>query len=55
MQQRRKEQKKKTKITEPAKRRTIFDLVEELGPSNIDPKADLVKLYYEEKGKKYGF
>ena len=42
-------------VTKPAKRRTIIDLVEELGPVNIDPKADLKELYYQEKAKKYGF
>jgi hypothetical protein len=42
-------------ITKPVKRRTIIDLMEELGPSNIDPKADLKELYYKERAKKYGF
>ncbi|HZX59700.1 MAG TPA: hypothetical protein VFE54_13280 [Mucilaginibacter sp.] len=48
MQQRKKQQDKKTKIAEPAKRRTIFDMVNELGPSNIDPNADLKELYYQD-------
>ena len=43
------------KLTSPVKRKTIFDMVKEFGPSNIDPKADLIDLYYQEKGKKYGF
>jgi len=37
------------KITQPMlKRKTIFDMIEELGPSNIDPKADLKELYYQD-------
>ena len=44
-----------TRKFESLKRRTIIDLVEELGPSNIDPKVDLKELYYQEKAKKYGF
>ena len=44
------------KITKPViKRKTIFDMIKELGPSNIDPKADLKELYYQERAKKYGF
>jgi hypothetical protein len=43
------------KITQPVKRKTIVDMIEELGPSNIDPKADLIELYYQERAKKYGF
>lgn len=43
------------KITQPVKRKTIIDMIEELGPSNIDPKADLKELYYQERAKKYGF
>ncbi|MBS1529488.1 MAG: hypothetical protein JSU01_04200 [Bacteroidetes bacterium] len=35
-------------VTKPTKRRTIIDMVEELGPSNIDPKADLKELYYQD-------
>jgi hypothetical protein len=35
-------------VTKPVRRRTIIDLVEELGPSNIDPKADLKELYYQD-------
>ncbi|TFF40781.1 DUF6364 family protein [Mucilaginibacter psychrotolerans] len=36
-------------ITKPAKQVTFMDLVEELGPHNIDPKADLKELYYQDK------
>lgn len=43
------------KITKPIKRKTIFDMIEELGPGNVDPKADLKELYYQERAKKYGF
>lgn len=42
-------------VTRPVKRKTIIDMVEELGPSNIDSKADLKELYYQEQAKKYGF
>ena len=43
------------KITKPVKRKTIFDMIEELKPADIDPKADLKELYYQERAKKYGF
>ncbi|MBS1504165.1 MAG: hypothetical protein JST32_19000 [Bacteroidetes bacterium] len=43
------------KITRPVKRRTIIDMIEEFGPSTIDPKADLKELYYQERAEKYGF
>jgi hypothetical protein len=33
---------------EPKKRRTIIDIVGELGSHNIDPKADLMELYYQD-------
>ena len=36
-------------ITPPVKGKTIFDIIENLGPSNIDPKADLKELYYQNK------
>ena len=42
-------------ITKPVKRKTIIDMVEELSPADIDPKADLTELYYQERAKKYGF
>ena len=42
-------------VTKPVKRKTIIDMVEELSPTNIDPKADLKELYYQEQAKKYGF
>jgi hypothetical protein len=32
----------------PMKRKTIIDFVKELGPNNIDPKADLKELYYQD-------
>ena len=36
-------------ITKPVvKRKTIFDMVKEFGPSSIDPKADLKELYYQD-------
>ena len=37
---------------ESMKPKTILDFVKELEPCNIDPKADLIELYYQEKGKK---
>ncbi|HTK20426.1 MAG TPA: DUF6364 family protein [Mucilaginibacter sp.] len=42
-------------VSKPAKRKTIINLLEELDPSNIDPKADLKELYYQDQAKKYGF
>ena len=42
-------------ITKPVKRKTIIDMVEELSPADIDSKADLTELYYQERAKKYGF
>ncbi|HVW12864.1 MAG TPA: DUF6364 family protein [Mucilaginibacter sp.] len=42
-------------LTSVSKRRTIVDMMEEFGPSTIDPKADLKELYYQERAKKYGF
>ncbi|MBD1392961.1 DUF6364 family protein [Mucilaginibacter glaciei] len=36
-------------LTKPAKRETFMDMVEKLGPHNIDPKADLKELYYQNK------
>ena len=41
-------------VTKPVRRKTIIDIVEELDPANIDPKADLKELYYQEQAKKYG-
>ena len=35
-------------VTRPVKRKSIIDMVEELGPSNIDPKVDLKELYYQD-------
>jgi hypothetical protein len=42
-------------VTRSVKRKTIIDMVEELQPGNIDPKADLKELFYQEQAKKYGF
>ncbi|MEO6851108.1 MAG: DUF6364 family protein [Mucilaginibacter sp.] len=42
-------------VTKPIKRKTIIDMVKELSPADIDPKADLKELYYQERAKKYGF
>ncbi len=42
-------------ITKPEKQKTIIDLVEELGPTGLEPNVDLKELYYQEKAKKYGF
>lgn len=36
------------KIIRPIERKTIIDIIEELGPSNIDPKANLKELYYQD-------
>lgn len=36
-------------VTKPAKRKTFIDLVKELGSHNIDLKADLKELYYQDK------
>jgi hypothetical protein len=41
-------------ITRPAKRANILDLVEKLDAPNIDPKADLKELFYQDQAKKYG-
>jgi antitoxin component of RelBE/YafQ-DinJ toxin-antitoxin module len=43
------------KITRPIKRKTIIDMVEDLKPADIDLKANLKELYYQERAKKYGF
>ena len=42
-------------IAKPEKQKTIIDLVEELGPTGLDPHIDLKELYYQEKAEKYGF
>lgn len=36
-------------VTKPVKRKTFVDIVKELGDHNIDPKADLKELYYQDK------
>ena len=43
------------KITKPAKRKSILDLVEKLEKPDIPHDADLKELYYKENAKKYGF
>lgn len=43
------------KITKPAKRKSILDLVEKLEKPDIPQDADLKELYYKENAKKYGF
>lgn len=35
-------------VTKPIKRKTFADIVKELGAHNIDPKADLKELYYQD-------
>ena len=42
-------------ITKPAKRKNIINLVEKLEKPEIDSKADLKELYYQDQSKKYGF
>jgi hypothetical protein len=36
-------------VTKPLKRKTFADLVKELGKHDIDPKADLKELYYQDQ------
>ena len=43
------------KVAQPAKRKTIIDLLELLETPRLDPKKDLKKDFYEDQGKKYGF
>lgn len=43
------------KITKPAKRKSILELVEKLEKPDIPQDADLKELYYKENAKKYGF
>jgi hypothetical protein len=43
-------------LVRPTKRRNILELIDELPPPKVPlPKGDLVKLYYEDRKKKYGF
>ena len=44
-----------TRKLKSLKRGTTVNFVEKLGPSSVDPKADLKKLYYEENAEKNGF
>ncbi len=41
-------------IAKPTRRKNIISLVEKLEKPNIDAKADLKELFYEEQSKKYG-
>ena len=36
-------------VTKPIKRKNFIDLIKELGSHDIDPKADLKELYYQDK------
>lgn len=36
-------------VTKPVKKETFMNMVEKLGPHNIDTKADLKDLYYQDK------
>ncbi len=36
-------------IITPVKKKTFMDIVDALGPHNIDPDADLKELYYQDK------
>ncbi len=37
------------------KKESIFEIIEKLPKSNIDPNIDLKEQYYKDKAKKYGF
>lgn len=43
------------KVTRPAQRKSILDLVDQLKKPSLDSKADLKELFYKEQGEKYGF
>ena len=43
------------KLSRPASRKNILDLVEKLEKPSIAPDADLKELYYKEHGGRYGF
>jgi len=43
------------RITKPAKRKNIINLVEKLEKPKINSKTDLKELYYQDQSKKYGF
>jgi hypothetical protein len=36
-------------VTKPVKKKSFMDLVDKLPPHDIDPKADLKELYYQDK------
>ena len=43
------------RITKPAKRKNIINMIEKLEKPKIDSKADLKELFYQDQAKKYGF
>ncbi len=43
------------KVSRPAKKKNIIQLVDQLKAPHIEKNADLKKLYYEEQKHKYGF
>lgn len=42
------------RVTRPAQRKSVLDLVDQLKKPAIDPKADLKEAFYKEQGEKYG-
>ena len=42
-------------IAQPTKKKTLFEMLDELPKPNIDPDLDLKKAFYEEQAGKYGF
>jgi hypothetical protein len=43
------------KVSRPAKKKNIIQLVDQLKAPQIEKNADLKKLYYEDQKNKYGF
>lgn len=43
------------KVSRPAKKKNIIQLVDQLKVPHIEKNVDLKKLYYEEQKNKYGF
>lgn len=43
------------RISRPAKRKNILQLVDQLNSPAVDQKANLKELFYEEQSGKYGF
>lgn len=37
------------KVVKPIKKESFMEMVEKLGPHDIDPKADLKEMYYQDK------